>query len=783
MKIEIKKTQTQRRLDAFGAQDLYERYHDLKSSDPYAKLREDFWSCFNRKAWVRANKKKDPNFGQFQFKVLAVVRTLLSSLIDRTNPIKITPLTDDKQKLKQERISGSFHRRFISTWTNRLTGEANGMLDLVMFGKCIDHFENSSCVYPVNVPEDRVFPDSSAGVDTEKWQYVFIEVDYTVLELQGMLNSDIPEDMKAKGFTNREYLQEIIDNPQQYSDSKTKSERDVAIHGKRSGGSNFDTIITFVYCYIKSFKGKKPVSRYIFPAKYKKPDESNEEKEDDGLEFVGETEQYCECISNVVKVRVIYPARSYWEITSFAKAIYLSSATYDKVMGMVMRSMRRRLSIFFKSDNAETRRKIEKMIDDEVSVVSSDVDLMEISGLGADIRQAIELVRQITSDADAGNAIGQQTGNNSTPKGYAITANEASIRAADESEDTAFNVRILHYYDSLLLSEIYRRAIKPIGPLSKKKFDLMKKDLSRFEITEDDFNYDNVVITPGYSNAGPKSARINNAQGVLQALLFSPATEEEARAQRSLIATFVGEDHADDYVREPGKVDPAVQKAGSENEDMDSPTLNPANVPVLPTDKHAVEFPVHAADYKYKLEVAAKLIQAAIQATNIVRSMAIMDVVSGMLVAQNIKGAHIQAHLNILLKSKQNGERFKKIIDEFENSRSFHQRLLKESQKIQQDLDKKMQTSGLNGEAERHLQAMNKIQEDHATAMNNLAAKEAVQKAQIAQEQRTNKAEAETTKKATDLAFDKAKKEVDLIAQAEKAGINNEDTTTTDSGK
>src|SRR5690606_24554981 len=123
-------------------------------------------------------------------------------------------------------------------------------------------------------------------------------------------------------------------------------------------------------------------------------------------------------------------SRSYWNINSFARQIYLSTAFYDKVTASIIRAAKKAMTLFIKAQNRDQVEKLINQHDGEVVIVDPDVTFENVK-VQNDIRQMIEVVRSVMVQTEQGMSIGQAPGSQNV-KGYAITAQEASIRAQRE---------------------------------------------------------------------------------------------------------------------------------------------------------------------------------------------------------------------------------------------------------------------------------------------------------------------------------------------------------------
>lgn len=742
-----------------NSDDIYDRYLDLRNNEPYKKKREEYLRNYNRQDWKRSKdqncKKRDANFGQFKSKMDAAMNVFINVLTERNSNVKIVPRYAQAGKVKtvSDKITSAFHRHFIKPWEDRFMDEVMIAFDMVFFGKGIEHWPTAGCVYTENIPVERVFPDSNAGMNTKKWAYVFIEKDFTVSELYSII-----EDDSSDYDFDKTYLAEILEQVISYSRTQNGTESSKNINGDISSSTR-DEVITLVYAYVKeNFNKEKKVSLYVFPAERK---EWRGQGSKPKLKYLLEETEYCECISNVVAVRAYQITRSYWKFNSFAQQIYLSTMLYDKAMSLVVRAAKRNLILYFKSDNPDTSKKLLNQTDDEVQVVNTGVEYMTTSQ-NSNTQEVVEVVRQIMIDTENNQNIAQSPGSQNV-KGYAITAQEAQIRAQKSGEAESLNVKILMNLDLVLYKEIYRRAVS-IGASEKLKKSLkaFKEELAGYNITEEEYDIDNLYFAPSFLNGGSQSTRIGNAQAVLQALMQSPTSPGQEQAQRDLVAALVGVDMVDDYIAEKMGVNPIISKVGSENEDLDNPNVNPGNIPVLPDDKHLEELPFHIDDYNKKLTTAGNIIKVALQVPNKFRQIMLLQSAADLIMGQDNKGGHIQAHIQAASNSEANADVLKPMIAQFMQLQAAQDQLTQQISQLNEKIDKGMQESDINNEELRHMQKKNQIVEAHLETVNNISTAKDIEKRASMNEQRKEKAEANTEKTITDLATQQAKAQQDL---------------------
>lgn len=759
------------------ANDAYDRYRSLRSADPYANKREKYLQNYNRNPWVRnvkagCKKKHDPNFGQFKSKVDAAVGTYTNVLTERKQWGKVVPKFESAELVKtySDRITSAFHRYYINLWEDRFMDEVMSAFDIVMYGKAVEHWPTPGCIYTENVPVERIFPDTGAGMNPKKWAYCFIEKDFYVSELTEIIESE--EDSDNEFEFDKAYLKKILEMPEAYAESDTSTDTNKERNGEITGSSK-DLKIVIVFAYIKdSFKKKKKISRYCFPAyvkEYVKGEETGE-----NVKYLSEKEEYDSCFSHIVKVRTVHITRSYWKFNSLAEQIFLATAFYDKSFGLAIRASRRNAIMYFKSDNAETKKKLLDQTDDEVQVLDPEVSLVQNNGI-TQIKEIIELTRQIMMDTENGLAMSQAPGSQNV-KGYAITAQEAEIRAAKEGEAEANSLKILLHGDVSLFKEIYRRAIiEHTSEKYKRAYSAFIKEMKQYNIPKSVYgDIDNLHFVPFFVLGGSQSVRVQNAQGLLNALAINPTNPGQAQAQKDLVAAFAGTENTDSYIAERMEVNPVAIKAGQENEALDNPYVNPANVPVLPTDKHAQELPFHVADYEFKLKSAQAIVQKGMEVVNPMQKIYLINIAADLVLAQDTKGGHIQAHIQAMANSEVTMNAVSPLVQRFAELQKQQDAITAQLTKIQQEMDASQEGFNMNTEKERHTKAMNQIAEESAKNLSDINLSNSIEKKKSMQEQREFKNEANAESAVNKLAAQKAQSQIKIENQLNESQAKNQ---------
>lgn len=761
--------------------DMYDRFLELETNDPFIKKREQYLRNYNRRDWKRTSdptcNKKEPNYGQFKFKMDAAMGVFVNVLTERNAWIKIFPkYPEPGQSMKRfsDQVTSSFHKYFIRPWEDRYMMEITASFDMVFYGKAIEYWPTPGCIYTENIPVENVYPDSNAGLDTKKWSYVFIRKEFTVAELIAILENTSEEEKDILEEFDKTYLREILENIETYSGNKDNTEANKEKSGDQSDSAK-DNLIPIVYAYVKDNFGRdqKKVSLYAFPARIQKYGEEDPiTKKKNGIQLLMRKPEYCDCISNVIACRAYQITKSYWKFASLAQQIFLATALYDKSTNLVLRAAKRKSILYLSSDSPDTQKKLLKQSDEEVQVVDSNVTFQQIGAQNNNIREVMEVMRGIMVDTENGQSISQAPGSQNV-KGYAITAEEAKLRAQKEGENESISIRVLMNQDVKLYKEIYRRAMDSDSEHGKKALAKFKKEMEMFNVPDDCWKYDDVYFMPAFLNGGSQYSRLANANGILDALRQAPTSPGQEQAQRDVIAALAGVDNVDTYITERLEVNPVVTKAGQENEDLDNPNVNPMNVQVLPDDKHLQEIPVHVADYQYKLELAQRIIQTTMQMPNKFRQLILLQAASDLIAAQDEKGKHISAHIQAAATSKENMNVLKPILDEFGAMQAMQDKMTKEILQLTENIDKSMVQSAVQDVELDHKKKMYDLEETHQTNVNSIALGKAISQSEMSKERSAEKIEEDKQKTITDMAVKQAQGEqkIDLTQQQNEAKL------------
>jgi hypothetical protein len=722
--------------------DLYYRYSAITDEVKNGKIHlawENFTKAYNRESYMRKNGTSEPNFGDFHYRIERERSMFEDLALEREQWARITPIdapNEETRKVWAEEISHWFHELCIRSWRKRVPNTIMDIFEMVMFSHGVEMWDGALGVYPESIPVENLFPDSNASMDPSEWDIVFYEKSYTLVELYDAVSND--SKAKRNGW-NKQAVMEILKNADEAYNNYSSSE---VLERFRNGGVEndcADKTITMIHAYVKEYKevkGKR-VSVYIFPASQHIPKSKTGKTDKDHLnemDFACVKPHFFKCFTNIFAIRNHRTHRSYWGCPSTAQLIYVASKFHDQGINKAIRGAFRQLMLFLFSGDPDSQARLANLEDEEVHSMNP-ADKFEQFRLSVDISQLMEVLRQVSVETDAG------TGTNAIPgsqnvKGSAITASEAQLIAATSQSDKSSDIRQFIYRDGQMVSEIYRRFVSNLNTeddVEAKMYKRFVNKMAELGIPRDAYDFDNVFIEPVFSlNAGTAQQKIAVAQSKVAGIRqYSAATTDgERRAIREWIAALDSWANVDYYLSKMGTLEVSEKvKAGFENELLSNPNVKPANVVVTNDDKHNIHLPLHLNDMEASLTFAESLLmqlQNSVPAEAMIR----LDEITDILVAQDYKGAHVEAHMRLLSQSPEEEgaiDRYSEMIGALRQKEAL---LEQATRAAREKILESIGNSSVSEEQLRHAKAMNAETERHMSVVNNIKLGERITKTQ-----------------------------------------------------
>jgi len=715
--------------------DLHGRYDDIKDDVKQRKVRtafNNYVKAYDRWDYINKDGTKEPNFGDFHFRIERE-RALFEDLaLEREQWIRIDPLDapdEETRKVWSEEISHWFHRFIIDTWHKKTEQTLMDVFEMVMFTHGIEMWLSPLGLYPQSVPVERVFPDMHAGMNPDEWDIFFYEEYFTRVELFKQIGNP--------GWDKAAIMNLIRSSAHDFNDL---SEFDLMKRFRSGGLSNEDSDqqILVIHAFVKEYKekGGNSISHYVFPdsenipTDKKTPNSANLEDS----RFLKKVHHFTDKFSNIIAVRNHRTHRSYWGCPSTAQLIYVASRFHDKGINKAIRGVFRQLMVFLATNDPDTQERLTNLDDSEVHALNPSDQIQQFR-LSVDVAQLMDILRQISIDTDAGTGANTLPGSQNV-KGGAITASEANILAGEGNRANESSIRQFIVRDQQLGKEIYRRVTKGKSSEDDDEKSMVTKFRDKMEelkIPKDAYDVDNCIIKSVFSlNAGTAEQKIAVAQAKLQGIRqFAAATTEgERRAVKDILASLDSWENVEYYISRTGTLEVAEQvKAGFENQMLSDPHIKPQNVQVSNDDKHNIHVPIHLNDMELSLTFVDGLIK---QIGNSPPQEVFLRIDEAMdiLIAQDNKGAHVTAHMELLSALPSEEEILKQYGEKIRQLRQLESQLENQLTAIRQQMLEATGASSVNDENLRHTKQMNAAEEEHESTMQNLQLTERITKTQ-----------------------------------------------------
>lgn len=765
-----------------NAVDLWDRYSDTKSSSKETLAEAGkIINMYQRKPYLKKiNGKRidEPNWGKFRAATDDYIKFFSALALDREIWCRVETYEGEMEEQScyySDTITSAFHKFCIKPWHEKEAEVIKCISDDCLFNRGAMIWENPIDTYPSHVPSEDVMPDTNATTNPKSFDILFVRWRYTAIELYDIATSNRPEDL---GW-NKAAIIKALRN--QLSCLKSTPEDSVTEKFRRGGvpQSQRDQLINVVFCYFKEYKKKKKggrdnlrISRMIIP----------EDLIAMGItEHTAPSNRFAEamcyvdyeysCFTEVISMWTSNIERAFYSKESFAWQIYLGCKFYDNTMNSIIRGFRRSMRLYLKTSNESTRKKIlAQDAEAEVVTFGADDDIAQFN-VRQDMSAGGELLRNVTNSISSFSPNDFQ-GTQSSPKGYPITKGEAQILAAELDDSKAVSIKLFISANRMFVNELYRRFVSSTsGCDTHKNFQRFKKYLKSKDIPDSAWKFDEVEVYPRFNQfAGKASTNYATAKGLLEAAQIKPASKAEEKAKRDVIAALIGESNVYDYMDLGVQIENEIMIVGQENEALDNPAANPANIPVTPTDNHMLHIMGHLQDYVYKMNAASQLLKNAGTLSS-PRKIILVEKAAEMINAQDAKGGHIEAHLQMLATDETKADELKEFMGQFNAARIQQDQLANMIAQYQQSMEQDQSTMIAQDMDLQHKARMNELDYNHTKAMNNLGLEKAGSQAIARQEATKANQELKAQGKAEDMSAKREAQNQEIEHQRQKGSI------------
>lgn len=766
--------------------DLRSRFDDLKPLvDEKNKNVEVLLKSYHRTPWMTKD-GPEPNWGQFQFKTDERVRYLSGISLDRNVWCRIESYeseVDQENKKISDQITESFHTHAIKPWHEKDELTFKSAFDSTIFSKGVVHWDSPFGCYPCSLNPEDVYPDTNATISAKSFDYVFIRKKYSLIQLYNKVAGDHAdrEAGKIEGWNKDAVLSLLSQDAENLKDTTPES-LEASLRRGDIEQLNQDKQVNLLFCYVKEYKedeeGNK-VSLYVIPENYTSlPGRAQNDHSPAKTNFLCHKPKAYKCFSNVIAIRTSQLTEGYYSAPSFGEEIFHICKEYDRTTNKSIAAVGINSSIFLKVGSQKTKEKMQKIREGSIHMLDAE-DTIESLKVPVDPRLMTEMMRQLMIDTDRYNNASMQ-GSEASRKGYPLTAREIEAQVQQLNASQSTETKIWVSRDHEMIAEIYRRftdsSIMVEGCQGYEGHKRFKEQMERLKIEKKAYDFSNVVIFSRYNQfAGNASNRFQVAQSLVQATQMKPASPAEYRAKVELLSSILGDSNVSDYMDEPFKFDDEMVLIGQENQDLDDPGLNPANVPVLPNQNHVLHVEGHLQDYVEKLKVGNQMISQIAQFPQSARRSIMLWQAMNIVNSQDFKGAHIAAHLQQLQSDPTKKDEVQAFSQSLRQVQQQHDQLKQKIMQLdQQELQQlqQQQSDPMQDLEYRNKARMYELEEAHAETMNNIGLQKALQQTQTRQE---NSIRNQEIKEQNAQANNQLKQEAaasDIAAKQEKSRID-----------
>jgi hypothetical protein len=791
--------------------ELWQRFDELKNKqkeDDFDKERRELIHMYERKPHVikRGGKyRSEPNWGVFRDAVDDYMKFFSSLALDRKIWCRIETFEGAEEMMDTEysdAITEAFHKFCINTWSGRSAEIMSAIQDDCFFNRGHLHWKSPLDTYPCHVPCEDVYADTNATNCPKSFDLLFVRERLSAVKLY---QRAIDPAYKDLGWKEKPILRALRN---EIPGLKELSDKDILAQFRRGGISQMDQdrMIPLIYCYVREYnpapsdhvRAGNQISLLVIPeelvamgvktgpdGELSKDAEKNAQllKRSDYFQFV---DFHAKDFDEVLATITPNTKKSFYNSSSFARQIFLGSKFHDTTTNALIRAVKRNMRLWIKTGSADTRKRIQVMdADEEVSCLTQEDEIAQV-GMKQDVGAASELLRSVKGGINEFSPT-EFGGTSTSPKGYPITKGEAQILSSQMDDRQKNAIKMFIANDEKLVKELYRRFVS--SEESHDQYDNYKRFadyLKRKGVPAEAWNPENVIIYPRFNQfGGSASANYATANALVQATQLKPASKPEFRAKQSLIASIVGESNVSDYMDAPMQIDSELFIVGQENESLDNPINDAANVPVTPSDNHIMHIQLHMQDYMKKLGVGAQLLQAAAQ-DQTYRRQFLIEKAWEVIMSQDAKGAHIEAHFTMVASDETKQADVKTLYQQFREAQGNQDQLVAAVQAAQQQEVQANSRATLNDLEYQHKARMYQLDEDAKQAALNLDTEKKVKQTIISQEgadrkqaQKIAHKEQDQAQKASaksqDVALEAAKKQIDLEAEREKLRMKKAD--------
>ena len=560
------------------------------------------------------------NFGMLAFVVDNNLASFFDMLTERTQTAEIVTKKGDAKERREwsEYISIGFDQA-IQRWDEFLLNQEQGLLDMLLYGKGVEMWEDNDGFMTKHIPADEILVPDSTKINLGNFDVVVVRWKYQLHELYDAIKDEASAE--EMGW-NVDAVIEAMRWKRDSWRSKTSEEflKDVK-EGNVTLTSHLKENISVFILYVKEFGGK--VSKHIVLRDYapafsltrgaipKMGDKEHDTKIND-IGFLFSKTAMFENYKQVFAVFIDNAGSGMWHNTpSLAEKIFVQCRQYDFAMNAIMDAIKINMSLILQGSTAEATEKLKDLVLGPYTILPADVNVAQqrMSLPTGDATNALQFLM-----LDMNRGIGNYRIHEKGQGGEAPTATQSQLDATEAAKLTGTQLRRFNSQHSIYYRELYRRFVDmKEGEEGYETFKEFKDFMAEKKVPKEAWQFKNIhsIKSTMLAGAGSPSYKLMAAQQTIQLTNISPKDEGQANAVRDAIAALQGRNNVDRYLPREVRPDPTwdEQKIGFENELMESLVLNPQNVMVFPGDNHVQHVTGHLNDMARTLTLVNQSMQ------------------------------------------------------------------------------------------------------------------------------------------------------------------------------
>lgn len=566
------------------------------------------------------------NFGMMAY----VVDNSMSSYFDMVTErpqmaeIKTKHGTPKEQGERSELISTAFDM-FLNDWDDYLLNVEQDLLDMHLYGKGIEMFEDVEGCCSDHISADDVLIPDGAKISLKNFDVMVVKRPYSLHELWKKIDGGGAE---QRGWKADAVLTAMRHARKEWTKRYKKNEeftKDIA-EGNVTLAGHLKEYVDCYILFIKEFKSGK-ISKYVVLQDYgpivssltrleggkdaaaKTAEKEKKAVNDEG--FLFEKTDYCDKIGDTFAVFMDSAGSGMWHNTpSLAEKIFVQCRQYDFAMNAIMDAVKINMSLLLQANTPEASEKIKALVFGPHTIIPSDVPF---------VQQRIQLPTQEATNAvqfmmlDMFRGIGEYRISERGQSGTPVTATQNQNDTAEAAKLSNTQLKRFNSQKSIYYRKTYKRLVElKRGEADYEYYQKFKDFLTEHGCPPDAWKWENIISVKStmMAGAGSPSYKVMAAEKTLSFTNISPKDEGQANAVRDGIAALHGRQNVDRYVK---KVKPnpefSDRMAGYEDQLMCNPLLNPKDVQVQPDDHDVFHLDVHMFDMQRTIALVNEKIQ------------------------------------------------------------------------------------------------------------------------------------------------------------------------------